>query len=236
MKIDLKYIFNAIILLATQLYITPVFSEEIINIELTKIKQEKSAIETKSKELEVACYKKFAVSNCLNDIKIDRQAALNNLLLRELGIKDQQRAKKTGSVQSRNTKSLPAQSVTQITNDSGDGQSNQYKTAVSEKNIEILKSEDEILDEKKKNEKLRVIAAQNRLNGSNQKMAESQEKARIRAIKHSQVDANTARYKKKIIQANSHKNEAEKSRLAKSSKSKPASSPLPLPTATELAR
>jgi colicin import membrane protein len=254
------YVFFTIILIASQACITlaraensdanvRVFTEEAANAELAKIKQEKLAIEARSKEQEAACYKKFAVSSCLKDVKTEQLAALNNIKRRELDIKDQMRAKKAESDQNKKTKSTQGQAATQAakqaSNDNGDGKGGEQKTVSSEKvgkNPRSLKaekspkSEAEILAEKDANAKSRESAAQQRLADSNKKVAASQKKAQIRANKNSQAGVNAAKYKQKLLLAEEHKNEAEKTRLEKSSKSKPKSAPLPLPPAAELTR
>ena len=260
MKNVFPYAFFTIILIAAHVWITlaraensdvdsRVFSEEFADAELAKIKQEKSAIEAKSKEQEAACYKKFAVSSCLKDVKTEKQTALNSIKRRELDIKDQMRAKKAESDQSKKPKSTQGQAATQAakqaSNDNGDGKGSEQKTVRSEKigkNPKSLKaessakSEAEILAEKDANVKLRASAAQQRLADSNEKIAASQKKAQIRANKNSQAGVNAAKYKQKLRQAEEHKNKVEKTRLIKSSKTKPKSAPLPLPTAAELPR
>jgi colicin import membrane protein len=260
MKNVAGYIFQTIILIASQACITlaiaentdpnvNVFTEATANEELAKIKQEKLAIEARSKAQEAACYKKFAVSSCLKDVKTEQLTALNSIKRRELDIKDQLRAKRAESEQSKKTKSTQGQAAEQAgkqaSNDNGGGKGNGQKTVTSEKigkNSKSLKdeksakSEAEILAEKDANSKSRASAAQQRLADSNKKIAASQKKAQSRANKNSQADFNSAKYKQKLLQAEAHKNEAEKTRAAKSSKSKPKSAPLPLPTSAELAR
>lgn len=251
-----RYIFSTIILIAVQACITlaraengdvnvQIFTDKIANTELAKIKQEKLAIETKSKEQEAACYKKFAVSNCLKDVKTEKLAALNLIKRRELEIKDQLRAKKAESVQSKNSKPSQTQSTNQTSTDSDDEKGNEQKTVTSEKiskNTKVLKveksvkSETEIFAEKDANAKLRASAAQKRLADTNEKIAASKKKAKIKAMKNNQAGVNAAKYKQKLLQAEEHKSEVEKSRLGKSSKSKSTSAPLPVPTAAELAR
>lgn len=251
-----RYISSTIILIAVQACITlaraenydvnvQIFTDKIANTELAKIKQEKLAIEAKSKEQEAACYKKFAVSSCLKDVKTEKLAALNLIKRRELEIKDQLRAKKAESVQSKNSKPSQTQSTNQTSTDSDGGKGNEQKTVTSEKiskstkalKVEkSVKSETEIFAEKDANAKLRAGAAQKRLADTNEKIAASKKKAQIKAMKNNQAGVNAAKYKQKLLQAEEHKSEVEKSRLGKSSKSKPTSAPLPVPTAAELAR
>jgi colicin import membrane protein len=264
MKNVFGYIFSTIIFIAAQACNTLAraenngsnarsSTEEAANTELAKIKQEKLAIDARSKEQEAACYKKFAVNSCLKDVKTQNLAALNSIKKRELDIKEQLRAEKAESAQSKKQKSTlgQEQEAKQAPNSNSNGNGNgdekgsEQKTVRSEKNgkntkslkgEKSTKSEAEMLTEKDANEKSRTHAAQKRLADSNEKAAASQKKAQARANKNSQAGVNAAKYRQKLLQAEEHKNEAEKSRLAKSSKSKPKSAPLPLPTAAELAR
>lgn len=222
-------------------------TDEVANAELAKIKQERLAIEAKSKEQEAVCYKKFAVSSCLKDVKTEKLAALNVIKRQELDIKNQLRAKKAASEQSKNASSSQSQSqnTNQTSSDTSDEKGNKQKAVTAEKvskNAKTLKAEKsakaeaEIFSEKDAKAKARASAAQKRLADTNEKIAASQKKAQSKAIKNSQAGANAAKYKQKLLQAEEHKAEVEKFRLDKSSQSKPKSAPLPLPNAAELAR
>jgi colicin import membrane protein len=240
----------AIFFIAVKSYITPAIaesneknaqinSETTISAELGKIKQEKSSIEAKSKEQEAACYKKFAVSNCLQEVKTEKLAALNKVKRREIELNDQLRAIKAESVQSKLSKKAASSSTDpakQSSNETGDGSRGRQKTTNTPKAEKPIKSDDEILLKKNADEQSRVNAAQKRVAESNKKLAASQKKAQIRANKSSQADVNSAKYNKKLSEAEEHKSEAEKAKLAKSTKTKPKSAPLPIPTAEEIAR
>lgn len=256
MKNVARHIFYAIFFIASQAclmlaraenseLIGQVFTGEVANAELAKIKQERLAIEAKSKEHESVCYKKFAVSSCLRDVKTEKLAALNIIKRQELDIKNQLRAKKAASEQSKNARSLQSQTTNQASSDTSDEKGNKQKAVTSEKiskNAKTLKaeksakSEAEIFSEKDAKAKARASAAQKRLADTNEKIAASQKKAQSKAIKNSQAGANAAKYKQKLLQAEEHKAEVEKSRLSKSSQSRPTSAPLPVPNAAELAR
>jgi colicin import membrane protein len=228
----------AIIFIALQAYITVamaqngneksfVNSEANVSGELTKIKQEKLAIDANLKKQEAACYKKFAVNDCLKDAKLESQAALNAVKRRELALNDQQRQLKIESIQRKkeisSIKSADGEKVDGNTSEVS-GKTKTLKTVTSAKTI---KSDAEILTEKNTAEKSRTAAAQKRLIDSNQKQAESQKKANARVSQQSQSAVNTARYNEKIKQAHAHKAELEKTN---SEKKKVKAAALPLPT------
>ena len=241
----MKSIVFTIILIAFQAYITPARAQNegsnaVNNIELTasqeftNFKQEKAVIDANLKKQEAACYKKFAVNNCLKDAKTEAQTAVNAVKRREIAINDLQRKTKAESDQRKKEKAI----VIHAEENSGGGKTSDVKdktkTLKTTKPAKAIKSDADILVEKNVTDKSRADAAQKRLAESNQKQATSQKKAQIKALKNSKVGANAAKYKQKLLQAEEHKNEVEKSRSAKSSKSKPKSAPLPLPSATEL--
>lgn len=243
----MKSIVFTIILIAIQAYITTAIAQNeglnaVSNIELAasqefaKIKQEKAVIDANLKKQEAACYKKFAVNNCLKDAKTEAQTALNAVKRREIAINDLQRNAKAESDQRKKEKTAVQNAEKNSSGDKTSEVKDQTKTLKTAKPAKVVKSDADILVEKNSADKSRADAAQRRLVDSNQKQAASQKKAQIKAIKSNQAGANAAKYKQKLLQAEEHKAEVEKSRLNKSSQSKPTSAPLPVPTAVELAR
>jgi colicin import membrane protein len=212
--------------------------------DLNKIKQEKLAIEAKSKEQEAACYKKFAVSSCLKDVKTEKLAALNEVKRRELELNNQQRSQKAKAVQEKQEKresSRESSNAASQSKESPDAlksgnSDDSTQTTKSTKSPKIGKSG---LDSKTRSEKLpadeqrRVNAASKRAADVNQKLAASQKKAQLRANKQSQSSAQAASYAKKLQLAEAHKNDIAQKQAAKT---KPKSAPLPIPSAAEIAR
>lgn len=192
---------------------------------LNKIKQDKLAIEAKSKEQEAACYKKFGVSSCLKEVKTEKLAALNDVKKRELEINDQQRSQKAKALQEKQKKreSSKASSKTKESPEA-------LKLANPEKSNREPKARAEKLPA---DDKQRVDAANKRAADANQKMAANQKKAQLRANKQSQSSAQTASYTKKVQQAEEHKNAITQKQAAKK---KTKSAPLPIPSAAEIAR
>lgn len=255
-----KSIIFTIISIATQAIITPatanimaVNSNEKKEIsvaqELAAIKQEKLVIDTNLKKQEAACYKKFAVNDCLKDAKIDAQTALGAIKRREIAINDSQRKAKIesdlGKKERAAEKTAAGNKAGEATTDTaGNNAGNIAHNGTGEKAVEAkektktvktsklgrsIKSDAEILTDKNAADKARTEAAQKRLLESNRKQVASQKKAQIRAAKNSQVAVNTAKYNQKLAQAEAHKQALEN---ARSAKNKAQSAPLPIPTIT----
>lgn len=247
----MKSILFTIILIAVQACITPAMAKNVVknkdvntvkNVELSaaqdlaSIKQEKTVIDANLKQQQAACYKKFAVNNCLKDAKAEAQTALKEVKRHEAEINEKQRNVKIESDQSKKEKTAVKNTETNSGGDKTSEVNDKTKTLKTAKSAKATKSDADILVEKNVADKSRADAAQKRLVESNQKQAVSQKKAQIKAIKNSHAGANTAKYKQKLLQTEEHKVEVEKSRLAKLSQSKPTSAQLPVPKAAELAR
>lgn len=226
----MRIIFFAIFIIASQAINTlAVAQNETLNIdskltlELAEVKQERLSIETKFKNLETACYKKFAVSDCLQDLKSERLLALGDIRRRELAINDQKRQLKADAVYKKSKKLVEKEEIPVSA-------SNNPKSTKSEKsnrseNIRALpvptpKDQTELTDQ-------RHLAAQQRASDLSKKQAASQQKALSRAKKLSQAEEQTAKFNKKILEAEARKRAVEK-RDAEKTKSK--SAPLPIPS------
>jgi colicin import membrane protein len=215
--------------------------------EIATIKQEKLAIEAKSKEKEAACYKKFAVSNCLQDVKTEKLTALNDAKRRELAINEQLRVLKDKAAQVKKEKTEASSKAkvlsTDLKPDSSENSDSKSKAALktestsaststpkSEKTARIPKPRAEKLPA---DEQQRVNAANKRVADVNKKLAAAQKKEQLRAKKQAQSNAQAAGYSKKLQQAEAHKNEVAQKQAVKT---KPKSAPLPIPLAAEIAR
>jgi hypothetical protein len=190
--------------------------------ELAELKQEKLSIESKFKTQEAACYKKFAVSNCLQDVKTEKLRALGDIKRRELAINDAKRQLKADEINKKSKKLLEKVDVPASVSDA----------AKSEKpsRTDNQRAEPVPKDQSKLSEQ-RALAAQQRVLESNKKQAASQEKAKLRAKKLTEAEEQTAKFNKKILEAEAHKNAVEK---AKAEKTKPKSAPLPITSAEQL--
>lgn len=201
--------------------------------ELAKLKQEKLAIDANLKKYEAACYKKFAVSNCLKDGKIEAQTALNKVKRREFEIRELQRNYKAESDLSKKEKAANENAANTKDLGATGEPKNITKTEKVAKPATSIKTDAEILAEKNANDKSRADAAKKRLEESNQKQAASQKKAQMRANTNSRSSANTAAYNQKLAQAEAHKAALEKKNLERK---KTISAPLPLPDSIPAAK
>lgn len=236
---QIRSILFTIILIAVQACIVParaqtdginrkILTELSVSEEFAKLKQERAVIDTNLKKQEAVCYKKFAVNNCLKDAKTEAQAALNAVKRRENEINDQQRNAKIESDQSKKEKTSSKKAVGNNTDDKTSEVKDKTRTVKSVKPAKAIQSDADIFAEKNTAEKSRADAAQKRLAETNLKQAASQKKAQTRANKNSQSALNAAKYNRKVIQAEEHRQALEKARLEK----KPKSAPLPIPTIT----
>ena len=208
--------------------------------DLEKIKQEKFAIEAKAKAQEAVCYKKFAVSSCLKDVKTEKLAALNEVKRRELELNNQQRSQKAKALQEKQEKKESSKAASQTKESPETLKSgNSDSAAQTTKTTKISRVEKMGRDPKARSEKLpaddqqRLNAANKRAAEVKQKQAAAQKKAQTRAYKQSQSASQSASYAKKLQLADAHRNEVAQKQAAKT---KPKSAPLPIPSAAEIAK
>jgi len=211
-------------LITVHAYLLPAYAEDVSvsssSAELEKLKQERQAIESNSKNEEAACYKKFAVNNCLQDVKTTTQKSLNVIKRRELEIKDSQRNAKIQSTDKKQTDNKKG--VTPYIGETANVKSNTEKT----REIKSIKTDEETLADKTASDRLRLEQAKIRLDDSNRKLVASQRKTQIRQSKNSQSVANVAKYNQKIALSAAKKVALEKEN---SERKKPKSSSLPIP-------
>jgi colicin import membrane protein len=234
----MRNILLAIFFIAATAINTPTMAQNTVSnidsklaLELTELKQKKVAIETKSKEQEAACYKKFAVSSCLKEVKTEKLAALNGVKQRELAISDRQRLGKEKVVQLKKDKS-DASNQSKETSAALQPE-NSGQEGITRKSEKIISNPNPRAEKLPADEQQRINAANKRVADVNAKLAAAQKKAQMRAKKQSQTSEQSASYAKKVQLAEEHKNELAKKQA---DKTKAKSAPLPIPTAAEIAR
>ena len=246
----LKLSFFTILIIAIQAYITSATAEIIYNTtkntlesnvatELNKIKKEKLDIEAKSKVQEAACYKKFAVSSCMSDVKNEKLAALNDAKRRELELNNQLRLQKENSLQEKKEKKENSETVKKSKDEAtslnpeslekSDTKPEASKVSKTAKVPKIPKTR----AEKTPGDQQRLNAANKRVADANQKLAANQKKKQLKANKQAQSNTQEASYNKKVQLAEAHKNELAQKQAAKT---KPKSASLPTPSAAEIIR
>ena len=226
----MKNIFLAIFFIAIQAYIMPVTAKnsDLLNAseELAIIKQEKLDIDVNLKKQEALCYKKFAVSSCLKDVKTEAQTALNKIKRRELEIKELQRSAKAESDLNKKEKPVEKNTANSGAEAAVDEPTGKAKVVKRVKPSRTIQTDAEILSEKSAKDRSRAEAAKKRLDGSNEKLAASQKKTQTRVNKNSQSSANLDKYNQKMLQAEAHKAALEKANLERK-KEKSAHLPIP---------
>ena len=228
----MRRIYFAIIFAALQAMNTPAMAQNDasnadsrLTSELAELKQEKLSIESKFKTLEAACYKKFAVSNCLQDVKTEKLRALGDIKRRELAINDAKRQLKADEINKKSKKLVEKVDVPTSVSDASKSAKSEKPSRTDNKRAEPAPKDQSKLSEQ------HALAAQQRVLESNKKQAASQEKAKLRAEKLTEAEEQAAKFDKKILEAEAHKNAVEK---AKAEKTKPKSAPLPIPSAEQL--
>lgn len=196
-----------------------------LNLELAEIKQKRLSIETKFKTVEAACYKKFAVSDCLQDVKSEKMLALGDIRRRELAINDQKRQLKVDTIQKKSKKLVEKEEIP-ISASSSSKSTKSEKPSRSE-NISVEptpKDQTKLADQ-------RNLAARQRSLDLSKKQAASQQKAQSREKKLSQAEEQATKFNKKLLEAEAHKRIVERS---VDEKTKPKSAPLPIPSPLQI--
>jgi colicin import membrane protein len=231
----MRCIYFAIIFAALQAINTPAMAQnEASNadtklaLELAELKQEKLSVESKFKTLEAACYKKFAVSNCLQEVKTEKLLVLGDIKRRELAINDAKRQLKADEINKKSKKLVEKEDMPASVSNAS--KSAKAAKAVNRSRSENNRAEPVPKDQGKLSEQ-RTFAAHQRVLESNNKQAASQQKAKLRTKKLSEAEEQAAKFNKKLLEAEVHKNAVEK---AKAEKSKPKSAPLPIPSAEQM--
>lgn len=212
---------------------TEISIESKLNLELTEIKQKKLEIESSFKTREAVCYKNFAVSNCLQDLKSEKLLVLSDIKRRALEINDQIRQIKLNAYEKKaNEKSKKIDEKEQLKDQAIDQtlnpDANDRKTAKTSKTRKTVKeTEAPAENNKSKLAEQRALAAKQRVLDANMKQAASQQKAQSRARKLKQSGEQEAKFNQKQLDAQAHKTAVEK---AAAEKTKPKSASLPIPS------
>lgn len=225
----MRRVYFAIVFAALQVINTPAMAQNDtsnadskLTLELTELKQEKLSVESKFKTLEAACYKKFAVSNCLQEVKTEKLRALGDIKRRELVINDAKRQLKADEINKKSKKLVEKVDVPASVSDAS--KSDKPRRSDNNRAAPVPKDQSKLSEQ-------RTLAAQQRVLESNKKQAASQQKAKLRAKKLTEAEEQAAKFNKKLLEAEAHKNAVEK---AKAEKTKPKSAPLSIPSAEQM--
>jgi colicin import membrane protein len=208
-------------------------SDANLDAKLAEIKQARLAIESSFKTREATCYKNFAVSNCLQDLKSEKLLALSAIKRQELEINDQKRQIKSDAIEKKvfeKAKKIAekeqAKALNEAANSDVEKTKKTKKTNLSDKSEASSLNDPLNIDLSKLAEK-RASAANQRVLEANAKQAVSQQKAQSRALKFSQSGEQEAKFDQKQLDAQARKDKLDK---AAAEKTKPRSASLPIPS------
>lgn len=177
------------------------------------ISRERIALEARFDAEEAACYKKFAVNNCLGAIKPRRREAMVALRQREVALNDQKR-REAAADQIRKTEE---KSSPEVLKQAAERRAQALEDMKAREDRQRQKEGERI--NLQKNEAPNAAGAANRIQGS-------QEMARARADKHSAVADKVQKYNEKQREGLERKAARDKKRREQT---KPAARPLPTP-------
>lgn len=134
--------------------------------ERLRISTERSALEAGFSREDTACYKRFLVNSCLDEVKIRRREALADLRRQEISINDQERkAKGAQQIQKTEDKASPEKQQEA---------SNKRAQAIKDFDARIARDKEKIADRTKlqSNEKANLESAAARAKGAQDKQAD----------------------------------------------------------------
>ena len=183
--------------------------------ERLRISQERTALEAGFSSENTACYKKFLVNSCLDEVKARRGEALADLRRQEISLNDLER-KARGAEQVQKTE---------------DKASLEKQQQEADKRAEALKAyEDRLARDRLKNDE-RIKTQSNEkanLDAATARAKGAQDKEAGRTAKQAAVAEEVKKYNERLEKA---KDRRERMAREKASQTKAPASPLPVPTA-----
>lgn len=181
--------------------------------ERLRIGNERARLEASFTLEDTACYKKFLVNNCLDEVKVRRREALADLRRQEISLNDQERKTK-GAAQIQKTE---------------DKASPEKQQQDADRRAEALKEYEGRLEREKQKNAGRVTAQSNEKANADAaagRVKSSQDKAGARASKQAATAEEVKKYNERLEKAKERQ-----ARYAKdqASQTKPGSKPLPTP-------
>ena len=183
-----------------------------VDIERARISSERSRLEAGFAAEESACYKKFLVNRCLDDVKPRRREAMGNLRRQEVSIDTQDRKAK-GAEQIRKTEEKA---------------SPEKQQEAASRRTDSLKDYQERMDREKQKNTERATTQSNEkssIDAAASRTRNSQEKAAARAEKQASSSAEVRKFTERQQKAKERQARYERDKLEQT---KPAA-PLPLP-------
>ena len=181
--------------------------------ERQRISNERSVLEAGFSSEDTACYKKFLVNRCLDDVKARRGEALADLRRQEILLNDQERKAK-GAEQVKKTE---------------EKDSPEKQQQAADKRTDALKDADDRVakDQRKATDRATATANEkNKLKEAATRTKNAQDKQTSRAAKQATTADEVKKYQQRLEKAQDRQ-----ARLAKekASQTKPSAAPLPVP-------
>ena len=181
--------------------------------ERLRISNERTALVAGFKREDVACYAKFLVNNCLEEVDARRRDAMSDLRRQEIVLNDQARRDK-GAEQMKKSE---------------DKESPEKQQQAADRRGEALKKvDDRALQEKQKSADRSAAATNEKLNreANSNRMNSAKERAAQRANKQASAGEEVKKYQERVEKTNERQ-----ARLAKENarRAKPSADSLPIP-------
>ncbi|MBS0451920.1 MAG: hypothetical protein JSS14_11455 [Proteobacteria bacterium] len=197
---------------SSQSSVAPVSQEDKDAIEKARIGDERKAADVRYEQDRTVCYQKFAVQDCLNDVRRKRRAKVEELNRQEAAINDAERKRRGAAELDRLEQQKGGLSA--------DDAAKREQALQSQRD-----REQRAADHASERQSKEAQAAANRRDFENKQRAHAQEQADA-AERRAQEDAMRQRYEARLKQAEQDRAELEE-RNAK--RTKPRSAPLPTP-------
>ena len=190
-----------------------VFAQTSNDAERLRISKERAVLEAGFNRENAACYQKFLVNNCLDEVKVRRQEAFTDLRRQEISIDDQERKAK-GAEQLQKTE---------------DKASLEKQQAEADKRAQALRDSDARMErEQQKNaDRLKLESNEkSNLETAAAKAKDAQNKQAGRTAKQAAAAEEVKKYNERLEKAKERQARIAKDRAGQSS---PSASPLPAP-------
>lgn len=181
--------------------------------ERLRISVERSKLETAQALDEAACYQRFWVNNCLDEVKVRSRDALDDLRRQEIVLNDEAR------------KARAAEQLQKIEDKSS---TEQLKQEAEKRAQAVRDFDDRMARNQQKNLDREVLQAgeKAKAEGSQARVQGNQDKAAGRAAKQALAAEERRKYDERLAQA---KERQERNAKEKASQTKPPAQPLPVP-------
>ncbi|MHB1248041.1 MAG: hypothetical protein ACYCZL_01310 [Polaromonas sp.] len=212
-QFTVAFYFAAVAVIAGAQTTAPAAKSGLIDAERARISTERSRLEAGFLAEDAACYKRFAVNNCLGEVNVRRRQAMADLRRQEILLNDEER------------KSRGAEQIRKIEEQS----STEKQKEVLDRRAKALQDYQSRLDgAKEKSDQRAVIQSSEKANSEAraERLKGNQEKAQARADRQAVAAEEVRKFNERQMRAEERRAKHEADQLKRS---KPAAKALPLP-------